>query len=59
MTLHDFGITLVVLGVIVGVGGPFLSGGKGLGPSFNWYVWGFLTVVAGAALVYFTRGGTT
>ena len=54
--MTGFGFVLLVTGAIVGIGGPFLSGGKGLGPSFNWYVWGFLTMCVGAALIYFSKG---
>lgn len=56
MSADGLGWVLLVMGAIVGIGGPFLSGGKGLGPSFNRYVWGLLTMAAGAALIYFTKG---
>jgi hypothetical protein len=53
VSADGFGFVLLVMGAIVGIGGPFLSGGKDHGASFNWYVWGFLTMCAGAAIIYY------
>lgn len=49
---NSIGMVIFLGGVIVALVGPFLSGGKGHGKSFNWYVLGGLAMVVGAWIMY-------
>ena len=52
---NGFGMVVLVLGLIVALVGPFLSGGKGHSKentSFNWYVLGGLAILVGVCLMY-------
>lgn len=49
---NSIGMVIFIGGVLVALLGPFLSGGKGRGVSFNWYVLGGLAMLAGAWIMF-------